>query len=125
MKRRLLVMVGLLVAVAAGSFTVAYVLMTDSINRDTYARIQTGMTEAEVIKILRKPCDECYDGIKIWNGSTGRIGLMIGIQGTVGHKEFDDYDNSVRLKMLRWLRIDPPTHRSGVPTSGPVIFPDR
>ena len=125
MKRRLTLMIAVFGLIASGAFIMAYLWMRDSVTRETYASIRTGMTEAEVIKILRKPCDESYDGVKIWNGRGGRIGLLIGTQGTVGYKEFDDYDNCVWLKMCHWLRIDPPMRAFQTPTSGPMIFPDR
>jgi hypothetical protein len=126
MKRRLLLMIGLLVLIAAGSFTLASVLMTDSINRDTCATIQKGMTEAEVIKILRKPCDDSQGRVKIWNGKAGRIGVLFEKRGTVETTQFQVNPEMAWPKIRRWLQIRSPTREFQAPTSGDeiMILPD-
>ena len=135
MKRRLILLSGLFGLVASASFIAAYVFMSDSINQNTYASIRKGMTEAEVIRLIGRPCDIAYpvDGhvprgeAMIWNGKSGRICVCFLEGGAAERIQFDEHEdrNSVSRKIRRWLRIDPPMlSRFQAPTSGPMIFPD-
>jgi hypothetical protein len=127
MKRRIVVISGLLVLLAFGSFLGAYFFFKDSITQGACAAIKEGMTEADVIRILGKSCGRTQpfltrvqevnpDGSvrmvvltktrKTWNGNAGSISVDFAEAGFVESSWFEEGDNSVWRKVRRALRLE-------------------
>jgi hypothetical protein len=124
MAKRKWLIVGIALAAVACAVPVVAFLFRDPVNQSACERIQEGMTEAEVIRILGRPgesvshehqtaVEQTSDGnlhaivrrveTRIWNGPAGSIQVDFKESGTVQAARFDENGNSVWPKVRRTL----------------------
>jgi hypothetical protein len=112
-------------AVAAIAFAVAY-LYRDPINESAFARIREGMTEAEVVEVLGRRCDEDLPnqvrhwGRLQWADSgfsrrwDGRISIYVNFNegGIVTTSFYLEREKTTFQRIRQWLGLDAePTYR--------------
>jgi hypothetical protein len=127
MRKRKWLFVGIVTATVACAVPVVAYLFRDPINESACERIKEGMTEADVIRILGRPCDylnyyeaktqDASDGDwkvlergerKFWHGPAGKVTVDFEDKtGTVQGVWFRENENSLWLRVRRWLGIDP------------------
>lgn len=129
MRKRKTFLVGFvsMATIACTAIVLAYVFR-DSVNTSSCARIREGMNEAEVNKILGRPCDEFYpvyqaslneeiaenewrelmrtNSTRIWRGPAGRLTVHFGESGTVDDSWFDENDNLFWKRIRRALSVE-------------------
>lgn len=129
MKRRWLLFIGTVGILTAGLLSALCWYFRDPINFENYERIQQGMSEADVERILGRPADEVFrynttkvrgpdgwhEGVEskfnnTWRGNGAEIVVPFGANGTVdGLIDFGEQDTTI-LKIRRWLGMSTRPH---------------
>jgi len=145
-KRLLLVFAGFACVLIAGYFLHAWLTKTH-INRETFERIENGMTLAEVEQIIGVPPGNyetrqrngprhprsayvLFEGNNIysiapevtWSSNDGEIIVTVSKDGRVMHKHFNDVElESVSDTLRRWLGFAPEPDAVWVTSDGSPI----